>query len=240
MDSGAVRVRDDAGRVAAVAGFHYLDLVTAAFVAVLLVSNVASTKIVRLGRLEFDGGTLLFPLSYIFGDILTEVYGYHRARRVIWIGFACLVLAAAVFAAVNALPAAPGYPYADAFAAILGQTPRIVAGSLLGFVAGGFTNSAVLAKLKVLTGGRLLWSRTIASTIAGQAVDTAVFLGVAFAGVLPGDLLQVVFLSNYVFKVGVEVALTPATYLVVDALKRAEGVDVYDVGVDFNPFRLAD
>lgn len=219
--------------------YRYLDFITAAFVAVLIVSNVASTKILLLGPFTFDGGTVLFPLAYIFGDVLTEVYGYARSRRVIWTGFLWLALAAGVLALVDALPPAPGWDLQEAFHAVLGQTPRIVAGSLLAYLAGEFVNSFVLAKLKVATGGRWLWTRTVGSTLLGQAVDTAAFLVVAFYGVLPGELLGSVFVSNYVFKVGVEVLLTPLTYATVNGLKRAEGEDYFDRETDFNPLRIA-
>lgn len=219
--------------------FRHLDLITASFVAVLLISNVASTKIVQVGPLQFDGGTVLFPLSYIFGDILTEVYGFRRARRVIWIGFGWIAVAALVFWLIDVLPAAPGYELAPAYHAILGQTPRIVLASLAAYWAGEFANSVVLARMKVLTEGRWLWTRTISSTLVGEAIDTFIFLTVAFAGVLPNDLLLAVFISNYVFKVGVEVLFTPLTYLIVGKLKRSEGVDVYDRDTDFNPFRVA-
>lgn len=219
-------------------GFRYLDVITSAFVAVLLISNIASTKIVDLGPFTFDGGTVLFPLAYIFGDVLTEVYGYARARRVIWTGFVWIALAAGIFALIDALPAAEGYELSDSFHAILGQTPRIVLGSLAAFLAGGFVNSYVLARLKLWTGGRMLWVRTIGSTVIGEAVDTAIFLSVAFVGVLSAATLRDVFWSNYEFKVGVEVLFTPVTYAVVTALKRLEGMDVYDRGTDFNPFRL--
>ncbi len=216
--------------------FRYLDFITAAFVAVLLVSNVASTKIVAFGPFSFDGGTLLFPLAYIFGDILTEVYGYARSRRVIWIGFFWLLAAAVVFAMVDWLPPAADWPHQDAFNAILGQTPRIVAASLLAYFAGEFANSFVLAKMKVATEGRWLWTRTIGSTLVGEGIDTVVFVLVAFYGVLPNALLWAVLVSNYIFKVGVEVLFTPVTYRVVAFLKRAEHEDYYDVDTDFNPF----
>lgn len=216
--------------------FRYLDFITAAFVAVLLVSNVASTKIVAVGPFSFDGGTLLFPLAYIFGDILTEVYGYARSRRVIWIGFFWLLAAAVVFAIVDWLPPAADWPNQDAFNAILGQTPRIVAASLLAYFAGEFANSFVLAKMKVATEGRWLWMRTIGSTLVGEGIDTVVFVLVAFYGVLPNALLWAVLVSNYIFKVGVEVLFTPVTYRVVAFLKRAEHEDYYDVDTDFNPF----
>lgn len=218
--------------------YRFLDLITAAFVAVLLISNIASTKILLLGPFTFDGGTVLFPLAYIFGDILTEVYGYARSRRVIWTGFLWLGIAAAVFAAVDWLPPAPEWELQESFHAILGQAPRIVAGSLLAYLCGEFVNSFALAKLKLATRGRWLWTRTIGSTLLGQGVDTAVFLAVAFYGVLPDGLLWTVFISNYVFKVGVEVLLTPATYRVVNALKRAEGEDFYDWQTNFSPLTL--
>jgi uncharacterized integral membrane protein (TIGR00697 family) len=228
--------RDDEANVSG-RGFRFLDVITASFVAVLLISNIASTKIVEMGPFTFDGGTVLFPLAYIFGDILTEVYGYARARRVIWTGFIWIGIAAAVFALIDALPAAPGYELSESFSAILGQTPRIVLGSLLAFLAGAFVNSVVLARLKVRTAGRYLWLRALASTVIGQAIDTAVFLLVAFGGVLSAATLQDVFVSNYVFKVGVEVVLMPLTYAVVIWLKRAEGIDAFDRRRDFNPFR---
>jgi queuosine precursor transporter len=218
--------------------FRYLDLVTAAFVAVLLVSNIASTKILLFGPFTFDGGTVLFPLAYIFGDVLTEVYGYARSRRVVWTGFFLLATAAAVLALVDWLPPAADWGLQDSFHAILGQTPRLVAASLVAYWAGEFSNSFVLAKLKLLTRGRWLWMRTIGSTLVGEGFDTAFFLGVAFLGVLPSELLLAVLVSNYVFKVGVEVLFTPVTYRLVGALKRAEGVDHYDWHTNFNPFAL--
>lgn len=230
------RVQDGVDKGAA---FRFLDLITASFVATLLLSNIASTKIVSMPPFEFDGGTVLFPLSYVFGDILTEVYGYRRARRVIWTGFAWIAIAAAFLAVIDALPPAPGYELGDAFHAVLGQAPRIIAGSLVAFWAGSFVNSAIVARLKIATNGRMLWLRTSVSTLGGQGIDTALFLAIAFWGVLPSDLLLAVFVSNYVFKVGVEVLLTPVTYLVVGTLKRVEGVDVFDTGTDLNPFRFA-
>jgi uncharacterized integral membrane protein (TIGR00697 family) len=214
------------------------DLVLAAFVAVLLISNVASTKILVLGPFTFDGGTILFPASYIFGDILTEVYGYRRSRRVIWAGFAATGLMAAVLAAVGALPPAADWPHQEAFGAILGQTPRIVLASLLAYFAGEFSNSWVLSRMKVRTGGRWLFARTIGSTLVGEGLDTAIFVTVAFAGALPAPLLWSVAVSNYVFKVGFEAAATPLTYLAVNRLKAAEGIDTFDVGISYNPFHL--
>jgi queuosine precursor transporter len=215
--------------------YKFLPTLMAAFVTVLIVSNIASTKILVLGSFTFDGGTILFPLAYVFGDVLTEVYGYRASRRVIWTGFACLVVAALTLAVVDALPPAPDWGLQDAFHAILGQAPRIVMASLLAYWAGEFVNSYVLARLKVRTGGKWLWARTIASTLVGEGLDTSVFLLVAFLGVLPAGLLWTLFLSNYIFKVGVEVALTPVTYQIVNALKRIENEDYFDRDTDFNP-----
>ncbi|NLE77039.1 MAG: queuosine precursor transporter [Chloroflexi bacterium] len=219
--------------------YRYFSLVMALFVAVLLISNIASTKILNLGPFAFDGGTILFPLSYIFGDILTEVYGYRRSREVIWTGFACALLMAGTLALVGWLPPDPQWPHQEAYQAILGLTPRIVAASLVAYFAGEFSNSFTLAKMKVRTGGRWLWARTIGSTLVGQGVDTLLFVLIAFWGVLPPALLASVILSNYAFKTGIEVAATPLTYLVVGRLKQVEQEDHFDYDTDFNPFRLA-
>jgi queuosine precursor transporter len=216
--------------------YRYLDLIMAIFVTVLIVSNIASTKILVLGPFTFDGGTILFPLAYIFGDVLTEVYGYRASRRVIWTGFACLALTAVTLGIVDVLPPAADWTLQSAYHAILGQTPRLVLGSLAAYWAGEFINSYALAKIKIFTAGRWLWLRTIGSTIFGEGVDTCVFLLVAFLGVLPNDLLWSIFISNYVFKVGVETLFTPLTYQVVGFLKRAESEDYYDRDTNFNPF----
>ena len=219
--------------------YKYLDAVTVLFVVVLLVSNVVAVKAVRLfGFVEVDCGNLLFPISYIFGDVLVEVYGYARSRRVIWMGFLANALAAGVFAAASALPAAPGWDMQAAFATILGQTPRIVAASLAAFWCGEFVNAYVMARMKVKTGGRHLWARTISSTAVGQGVDTVLFQVLAFAFVWPTELLLSVIFWNYVTKVAYEAAATPVTYAVVRALKRSENADHYDRGTDFNPFAL--
>lgn len=220
-------------------GYRYFDLIMALFVAVLLISNVASSKILKLGPFTFDGGTILFPVSYIFGDILTEVYGYRRSRRVIWAGFACAGLMAGVFALVGVLPPAEGWDSQSAYEAILGTTPRIVLGSLIAYFAGEFSNSYTLAKMKILTQGRWLWTRTIGSTLVGEGVDTILFVTIAFAGTLPWSLFISIIASNYIFKVGLEAAMTPATYQITNFLKHAEEQDVYDTDTDFNPFKLA-
>jgi len=221
----------------------------AVFVTVLIVSNVASAaKIVDLGfsalgvPMAFDAGTILFPISYIFGDILTEVYGYRRSRRAIWTGFFCLGIASLVFFIVSRMPGeATWQEYAGdaAYAAILGgmSTGGIVLGSLAGYWSGEFTNSIVLAKMKVQTEGRWLWARTIGSTILGQLVDTAVFVSVASAfGVFPWSLFASLILTNYLFKVTVEACMTPLTYLAVNMLKKAESEDYFDRSTNFNPF----
>ncbi|MBN1399196.1 MAG: queuosine precursor transporter [Anaerolineae bacterium] len=226
------------GRADARRAYRYFDLVMVAFVAVLMTSNVASAKIVVLGPFTFDGGTLLFPLSYIFGDILTEVYGYSRSRRVIWAGFAATLLMALVYALVGALPPAEGWEHQEAYQAILGATPRIVVASLIAYFLGEFSNSWVLAKLKLITRGRWLWTRTIASTLLGEGVDTLLFVTIAFYGLLPHPLLISVIVSNYLFKCGLEALFTPLTYRIVNALKAAEREDYYDYDTNFSPFKL--
>lgn len=216
--------------------FKYLDIITVIFVAVLLISNIASTKISRVGIFILDGGTLLFPLTYIFGDVLTEVYGYSRSRRVIWLGFGTAILMALVLWVVGMLPSAPGWENQNAYMLILGQTSRIVLGSLAAFFAGEFLNSYVLAKMKVLTKGRWLWSRTVGSTLVGELVDSILFVTIAFVGVLPIELVYDLILFNYLFKTGVEIVFTPLTYTIVGFLKRREHEDFYDKKTNFNPF----
>lgn len=229
--------------------YRYFDLIMAVFVTVLVLSNIASSaKIVDLGfslfgvPMAFDAGTILFPVSYIFGDILTEVYGYKRSRRVIWTGFACLALSAVIFWIVGILPAEAtwqGYAGDEAYTAILGgmSAGGIVLASLAGYWTGEFTNSFTLAKMKILTKGRWLWTRTIGSTLAGELVDTAVFVAVASAfGVFPWSLFLTLTLTNYLFKCGVEALMTPVTYWIVGYLKEAENEDYYDRETNFNPF----
>jgi uncharacterized integral membrane protein (TIGR00697 family) len=217
-----------------------LLVIAALFVTCLITANIIAVKVISFGQVILPAAIIVFPLSYIFGDILTEVYGYRRSRRVIWVGFGSASLMAVVFALVGALPPAAGWDNQAAYDAILGWTPRIVLGSLLGYWAGEFTNSFVLAKMKVLTRGRWLWSRTIGSTLAGEGVDTVIFSTVAFLGALPADLLTTLIISNYVFKVGVEVLATPLTYAAVTFLKRSEGEDYYDRQTDFNPFVITE
>lgn len=231
--------------------YRYFDLVMAAFVAVLLISNIASSaKIVDWGvslfgiRLSFDAGTLLFPLSYIFGDILTEVYGYARSRKVIWTGFAASLLMSLCFFVIQRLPGeATWQQYAgdSAYGAILGGVSSfgIIVASLAAYFLGEFSNSFILAKMKVWTAGKWLWTRTIGSTVVGEGVDTLVFVLIACAfGVFPWTIALSLIVANYIFKVGIEVIFTPATYRAVAFLKRRENEDYYDRETDFNPFRI--
>jgi uncharacterized integral membrane protein (TIGR00697 family) len=217
-------------------GRLYYDFLLATFVAVLLISNIASSKILVLGPFTFDGGTILFPVSYIFGDVLTEVYGYRRARRVIWAGFFATALMALVLTVVGRLPAAEGWVHQESYDAILGLTPRIVAGSLVAYWMGEFSNSYIISRMKVWTEGKYLFLRTIGSTLVGEGVDTLLFVVIAFAGVLSPSLLLSIIVSNYVFKVLFEAAATPFTYLLVNGLKQREGIDHYDRGISYNPF----
>ncbi|MBI5823868.1 MAG: queuosine precursor transporter [Chloroflexi bacterium] len=231
--------------------YKYFDIIMAFFVAVLIVSNIASSaKIVDWGvslfgiPLAFDAGTLLFPISYVFGDILTEVYGYQRSRRVIWTGFFGLALTALVLWLVGIMPGEAtwqGYAGDSAYQAILGgmSAGGIVLASLSGYWLGEFFNSFVLAKMKVLTNGRWLWSRTIGSTLVGEAIDSIIFVAVASAfGVFPWSLFLTLTVTNYLFKVAIEAGMTPLTYFFVGALKRAENEDYYDRDTNFNPFTI--
>ena len=227
--------------------YKYYDFVMAAFVCVLLCSNLigaakaAQVDLPVLGTVIFSGGVLFFPISYIFGDILTEVYGYGRDRRVVWAGFAALVFASFMSAVVLALP-----PAADDFNrgyqahldAVFGNTPRIVAGSIIAFWCGSFANSYVLAKMKIATQGKWLWSRTIGSTIVGELVDSGLFYVIAFYGIWPDAQIVQVAIAQYALKTGLEVLMTPVTYRMVNFLKRKEHEDWYDRNTDFNPFRI--
>jgi len=218
--------------------YKYFDLILGVFVAVLIISNIASTKILLLGPFNFDGGTILFPLAYIFGDILTEVYGYQKSRRVIWVGFGSTLLMSVVLIIVGKLPPAPVWVNQEAYDKILGQTPRIVIASLIAYFAGEFSNSYVLAKMKIWTKGKWLWTRTIGSTLVGEGVDTLLFVTIAFFSAIPNELLVAVIISNYIFKCSVEVVFTPLTYKVVSFLKKKENEDYYDYKTKFNPFSL--
>ena len=219
--------------------YRYYDLLLGAFVATLLCSNlIGASKLAVVGGFEFGAGILFFPLSYVFGDVLTEVYGYARSRRVVWAGFTALLFASVMSAVVVALPPADGYQGQEALAAVFGQAPRIALACLIAYFAGEFTNSYVMAKLKVKTAGRMLWLRTIGSTIAGEAVDSLLFYPIAFLGIWSTELVLQVMVTNYGLKVLWEVLLTPITYRVVAWLKKAEGEDYYDRDTDFTPFKL--
>lgn len=217
--------------------FRYLDTLTIIFVVVLLVSNLLGPKICQIGPLEVSGAQLLFPITYIFGDIFTEVYGYSASRRAIWMGFLAMMLLSLFGEIAVALPPAPGWHNQQAFQIVFAVIPRFAAASLVAYWAGEFTNSYTLARLKLLTRGRWLWTRTIGSTLTGQAVDTTLVILIAFWG-SPWRTVATVIVSSYVTKVAYETLATPLTYLVVGGLKRAEGVDAYDAHTSFNPFRL--
>lgn len=217
--------------------YKYLGIISVFFVSVLLISNVASTKIVDFGMFTFDAGTLLFPLSYIFGDILTEVYGYKKSKQVIWLGFFMALLMSLVFIIVGSLPPAPDWGNQEAYDKILGLTPRIVLASLVAYTLGSFSNAFILAKMKIWSKGKKLWARTIGSTVVGELVDSTLFILIAFVGILPSSLLLTLIISNYIFKTLVEVLFTPLTYRVIAFLKKKEGEDYYDENTNFNPFK---
>lgn len=216
---------------------RFLVLIASLFTGTLIVSNIVAVKISDFGGHYLDSGNIVFPVSYILGDVLTEVYGYRQARRIIWSAFAANALAVLVIVSAGELPAAPFWEGQGSYDAILGQTWRIVAASFLAFLVGEFSNSIVLARLKLATSGRFLWLRTISSTVIGQGFDSILFVTVAFAGTGVPDLPTLIF-KTWVFKVAFEVVATPVTYAVVTALKRAEGVDAYDRGVDLNPIAV--
>ena len=218
--------------------FRSFDVVMAAFVAILLLSNViGAAKVATLGGWEFGAGILFFPLGYVIGDVLTEVYGYARARRCIWVGFSALLFMAFMSWVVVSLPPAAGWTGQAAYESVFGQVPRIVFASIIAFWAGEFVNSYVLARMKIWTQGKHLWSRTIGSTIFGQGVDSLIFYPLAFWGVWNSHQVLTVLVTNWLLKVSWEVVLTPVTYFVVNTLKRHEGVDLFDEGTDFTPFK---
>ena len=219
--------------------FRYYDMIMAAFVTVLIASNmIGAEKVVTVFGVTFGGGILFFPISYFFNDILTEVYGYARSRKVVWTGFISLFFVMMMAQVIVALPPAKGWMHQQAYEVVYGQTPRIFLASLTAFLCGEFTNSFVLAKMKILTNGRFLWSRTIGSTIAGEAVDSIIFYPAAFLGFWSGSLLIEVMIMNYLIKVTWEIVATPLTYTIVGFLKMAEQEDYYDRGTNFTPFSL--
>jgi len=217
--------------------FRYFDYMMAAFVAILLLSNlIGASKLATVHGYTFGAGILFFPVSYVLGDVLTEVYGYANARRCVWTGFAALLFMAFMSYVVVAMPPAAGWDGQAAYESVFGNTWRIVLASVIAFWAGEFVNSFVLAKMKIWTGGSKLWTRTIGSTVFGQAVDSAIFYPIAFLGTWTNAQVLTVMVTNWLLKVLWEVVLTPATYAVVGFLKTREGVDVFDTGTDFSPF----
>ena len=219
--------------------YRYYDLIMVAFVTILLCTNlIAAEKVVTVWGFAMGAGILFFPISYFFNDILTEVYGYARSRKVVWAGFSAMIFASLVATVVIHLPPAPGWIHQNAYETVFGQTPRIVLASLIAFFCGEFTNSFVLAKMKVFTNGKMLWTRTIGSTIAGEAVDSLIFYPVAFLGFWPNNLLITVMITNYGLKVLWEVLATPLTYKVVGFLKKKENEDYFDRDTNFTPFSI--
>jgi uncharacterized integral membrane protein (TIGR00697 family) len=224
--------------------YKYFDLILGLFVAVLLISNIVSVKAVAIPlpftriHFSFDGGTLLFPFSYIFADILTEVYGYERSRRVIWSGFFGLFLMAFIIWLVGVIPADPLWKMQGSYQQLLMTAPRIAIASIIAYFAGEFSNSYILSRMKIWTKGKYLWARTIGSTVVGELVDSALFVFIAFSGVWERTLLFEVFISNYIFKTAYEIIATPLTYAVTIWLKKRENEDHYDYRTDYNPFLL--
>jgi len=227
--------------------FRFYDFVMAAFVTILICSNlIGAAKLVQFFDVTlfgfnvgiFGAGILFFPLSYVIGDVMTEVYGYTRARRIVWVGFAAVGFMAFMSVVVVAMPPAPGWDNQSAYETVFGVNPRIVLASMLAFWAGEISNAFVMAQMKLLTKGKMLWTRTIGSTIVGQGVDSLIFYPVAFLGIWTTEQVILVMITNYLLKVLWEAVLTPVTYQVVATLKRLEGVDVFDRGTDFNPFSV--
>jgi queuosine precursor transporter len=225
-------------RATSIHQFRNFDFVMAAFVAILLLSNlIGASKLATLGGFTFGAGILFFPVSYVLGDVLTEVYGYARARRCVWAGFGAMIFMAFMSYVVVAMPPAAGWPNQAAYESVFGSTWRIVLASITAFWAGEFVNSFVLAKMKIMTKGKQLWARTIGSTVFGQAVDSLIFYPLAFLGVWETSQVLTVLVTNWLLKVLWEALLTPVTYAVVGWLKRIEGVDLFDEGTDFTPFK---
>ena len=220
--------------------FRAFDVVMAAFVAILLLSNlIGAAELATVGGFTFGAGILFFPIGYVIGDVLTEVYGYAHARRCIWVGFSALLFMAFMSWVVVSLPPAAGWSGQEAYESVFGQVPRIVLASIVAFWAGEFVNSFVLARMKIMTHGKYLWTRTIGSTVFGQAVDSVIFYPLAFLGVWSTSQVLTVMLTNWALKVSWEAVLTPVTYMVVGWLKRHEGVDIFDRNTNFTPFKTA-
>lgn len=218
--------------------YRYLDLLTAVFVTTLLVSNIIASKIGAFGPWFMPVGVIIFPISYVLGDVLTEVYGYAVMRRVIWTGFLCNLLAVIAYTVSRAIPAAPFYEAQASFDLIFGSTPRLLIASFVAYLIGSFMNAYVLARMKVSTNGKFLWMRTIGSTIVGEGLDSFVFIAIAFYGIFTPEQIGMIALTQWIFKSAFEAVMTPFTYIVVGALKKAENVDHYDRGTNFQPFSL--
>jgi hypothetical protein len=219
--------------------FRYFDILLSVFIVVLLISNLVGQKIVAVGWFRISGAQLVFPITYIFGDIFTEVYGYGASRRAIWLGFFASALMAVMGLVVVALPPAPDWPNQNAFATVFDFVPRLVAASLIAYWAGEFANSYTMAKMKILTGGRYLWMRTVGSTVVGQAVDSVVVMTIGFGFTQSWSTILKLAISAYLGKVAYEALMTPITYAVVGWLKRREGVDTFDYSTEFSPFHIA-
>lgn len=213
-------------------------LVVAVFITCLIASNIMAVKLVSILGVVLPAAVIIFPISYIFGDILTEVYGYAASRQVIWLGFLCNLLAVVAFQLGGLMPPADFWQGQPAYDAILGYAPRILAASFLAYLVGEFANSFVLAKMKILTKGQWLWTRTIGSTLVGEGLDSLVFISLAFAGTIPVDALMGTVVAQWLFKTGYEIVATPLTYLIVGWLKAREGLDTFDYETDFNPLTV--
>ncbi|MCE2963347.1 MAG: queuosine precursor transporter [Chitinophagales bacterium] len=218
--------------------FKFFTFFAVLFVAVLLISNVAAQKLIPVGPFIFTAGILVFPISYIFGDVLTEVYGYKNTRKIIWLGFLSSTFMAIFFWIIIKLPAAPGWNNQAAFETTLMQVPRVVFASLVAYLFGEFSNSYVISKLKIANQGNNMWLRFIASTLVGQFFDTIIFAVIAFGGIIPNDILITAIWSGYLFKVVYETIVSPLTVIIVNYIKKKEGVDVYDNNVNYNPLSL--
>ncbi len=224
---------------ASISGSPWFMVIVALYVTSLITANTVAVKVLEFGPWITDAGLITFPIAYIVGDVLTEVYGYAAARRVIWLGFMCNLIAVGTFQLAGALPAESSWEGGDAYSMIFGSTPRILGASFCAYLIGEFANSYVLARMKVWTNGRWLWTRTIGSTVVGQGLDSVVFVLIAFSGVFTAGVIQDMIITNWVLKTGYEVIATPGTYWVVNKLKRAEGIDVYDRNTDFRPITVS-
>lgn len=223
---------------APVLGSPYFLVIVALYVTSLITANTVAVKVLHVGPWTTDAGILTFPIAYIVGDVLTEVYGYAAARRVIWLGFVCNAIAVAIYQLAMVLPAEASWDGGPAYERIFAATPRLLLASVSAYLVGSFVNAFVLARLKVLTEGRWLWTRTIGSTLVGEGLDTVIFVTIAFAGIFSGQMLWEMMYTGWLLKSGYETLATPLTYTVVNALKRAEGVDAYDRWTNFNPLAV--